>query len=61
MENSLATEVHVSKHIKKIAKACARKNAAKGDCGLQKEIKHMKNNVSEFVTSLNENQLSYEL
>ena len=61
MENSHATKLHVSKHIKKFVKACARTNAAKGDFGLLKEIEDMKNNVSKFVTSLNENQLSYEL
>ena len=41
MENSHATKVHVSEHIKKFAKACARKNAAKGDCGRLKEIEHI--------------------
>ena len=61
MENSLATKLHVSKHIKKFTNACARTNAAKGDCGLLKEIEEMKNNVSKFVTPLNENQLSYKL
>ena len=47
--------------LKKNAKACARKNAAKEDFGLLKEIEDMKNNVSYFVSSLNAKELSYEL
>ena len=61
MENSRAIKEHVSTHIKKFTNACARPTAAKGDCGLLNEIEEMKNNVSKFVSSLNENQLSYEL
>ena len=61
MENCLDTKKHVSKHIKKFANACAKKNAAKDEFCVMKEIKDMKNNVSYFVSSLNAKELSYEL
>ena len=61
MENSLSTKKRVSKHIKKFENACAKKNAAKDELCVLKEIELMKNNVTQFVSSLNANEFPYEL